>query len=75
MKRAKKVVRKEKPKREKWVVIDGSGRLKYPVALGGEVEGFDQELAEQLAAPADPSHEWRAVPISAAFPPESQDAE
>lgn len=75
MNRGKKVARKEKPKREKWVVIDESGRLKYPPELGSEIEGYEEELAKQLAEPADPSHAWRAVPISAAFPSDDGDGD
>lgn len=59
----KKVQRKEKPKREKWVVVDAAGRLKYPPKLGTEAEGYDKAKAVRLALPADPSHAYYAVPI------------
>jgi len=59
----KKVQRKEKPKREKWVVADAAGRLKYPPALGTEAEGYDREKAERLALPAHESHAYYAIPI------------
>lgn len=63
MARGKKIVRKEKPKRERWVVVDPAGRLKYPAKLGEDVVGFEQEQAERLARPGHPSHEWQAVPV------------
>lgn len=59
----KKVVRKDKPKRERWVVINPAGRLKYPAKLGMEVVGFEREQAQRLAEPGHPSHQWTAVPI------------
>ena len=63
MARGKKIARKEKPKRERWVVVDSAGRLKYPAKLGEEVVGFEREQAERLAEPGHPSHEWQAVAI------------
>ena len=59
----KKVQRKEKPKREKWVVVDAAGRLKYPPALGTEAEGYDKAKAMRLAESAHESHAYYAVPI------------
>ena len=59
----KKVQRKEKPKREKWVVADAAGNLKYPPKLGTEAEGYDKAKAVRLALPADPSHAYYAYPI------------
>ena len=59
----KKIARKEKPKRERWVVVDAAGRLKYPPKLGEDAEGYEREKAERLALPADPSHNYTAVPI------------
>ncbi|NBW14960.1 MAG: hypothetical protein EBR82_43865 [Caulobacteraceae bacterium] len=62
----KKIARKDKPVRELWTVIGPGGELKYKPALGTEVVGMDEELARSLAESADPSHEWRAVPVSQA---------
>jgi hypothetical protein len=63
LRRGKKIVRKDKPKRERWVVVDPIGRLKYPAKLGEDVIGFEKEQAERLAEPGHPSHTWRALPI------------
>ena len=59
----KKIQRKDKPKREKWVVVDAAGQLKYPPKLGEEAEGYSREKAERLALPAHESHAYHAVPI------------
>ena len=63
MARGKKIVRKEKPKREKWVVVNAQGQLKYPPKLGCEAEGYDKAKAVRLAEPAHESHAYHAVPI------------
>jgi hypothetical protein len=63
MARGKKVVRKEKPKREKWVVVGADGKLKYPPKLGLDAEGYDKAKAVRLALPAHESHAYYAVPI------------
>jgi hypothetical protein len=59
----KKVQRKDKPKREKWVVVDAHGALKYPPKLGTEAEGYDKAKAVRLALPAHESHDYQAQPI------------
>jgi hypothetical protein len=63
MARGKKIQRKEKPKREKWVVVGADGQLKYPPKLGSEAEGYDKAKAVRLAEPAHESHAYYAVPI------------
>ena len=63
MRKGKKVARKEKPKHEKWVVVNAAGQLKYPPAFGSEAQGYDKPKALRLAEPGHPSHEWYAVPI------------
>lgn len=63
MARAKKIQRKEKPKREKWVVVGADGQLKYPPKLGCKAEGYDKAKAVRLALPADRSHNYTAQPI------------
>jgi hypothetical protein len=63
MARRGKVVRKEKPKRERWVVVNALGALKYPAKLGEDVVGFEREQAERLARPAHETHSWIAVPV------------
>ena len=59
----KKVQRKDKPKREKWVVVGADNQLKYPPKLGLEAEGYDKAKAIRLAQPAHESHDYHAVPI------------
>jgi hypothetical protein len=59
----KKVQRKDKPKREKWVVVGANNQLKYPPAFGSTAEGYDKAKAVRLAEPAHDSHAYRALPI------------
>jgi hypothetical protein len=60
----KKVVRKDKPVRETWIVCDKNGVLKYPPKIGLQAEGFSEEKARRLAEPAHESHAWTCLPIS-----------
>ena len=59
----KRVARKDKPEREKWVVVNAQGQLKYPAALGQIPEGFSKDKAHRLALPAHESHAYTAVTI------------
>ena len=59
----KRIARKDKPKREKWVVVNAQGALKYPAKLGETPEGFSKDKAHRLALPAHESHAYTAVPI------------
>lgn len=64
---AKKAVRVERrPVRERWIVVDRATRsiLKYRAALDNTPEGFDPELAMNLAAPVDGRDDWVAIPLS-----------
>lgn len=59
----KRVERKDKPKREKWVVVNAQGQLKYPPKIGESPEGFAKDKAVRLALPAHESHSYAAVPV------------
>lgn len=64
---AKKAPRIERrPSRERWIVVDRATRsiLKYRAALDNRPEGFDPELAMNLAAPVNGFDEWVAIPLS-----------
>lgn len=60
----KKIVRKDKPVRETWIVCDKNGALKYPPKIGLQAEGFSEEKARRLAEPAHESHDWTCLPLS-----------
>jgi len=63
---AKKPARIERLARERWIVVDKATRsiLKYRAALDNSPEGFDPELAMNLAAPVGGRDEWVAMPLA-----------
>jgi hypothetical protein len=63
MKRTKQI-RKERPEREKWVVIDWHGRLKYQPHVNETVQGFEEDVAKNLAKPVALNQSFTAIPIS-----------
>jgi len=59
----KKVHEAEKPERDRYVVSDREGRLKYAPKNGEDLSGYALETAKRLALPADTSHDYEVISV------------